>query len=72
MQRDHLELIQCLVCGKWYVVRVQSDDLRRHRAGLFAQFAFPYLPPELRELVISATCPDCWALLCPSNPLAYH
>ena len=75
MQRDHLEAIQCKACGKWYAVRVQSADMRRHRDGQFAQFAFPYLPADLRELMISATCPACYARLCPdpiTNPTAYN
>jgi hypothetical protein len=75
VHRDHLELIQCVVCRKWYVVRVQSADMRRHRSGLFAQFAFPYLRADLRELLISRTCPACYALLCPdpiTNPTAYN
>jgi hypothetical protein len=49
--------------------------MRRHRDGQFAQFAFPYLPADLRELMISATCPACYARLCPdpiTNPTAYN
>jgi hypothetical protein len=69
--RDHLELIQCVVCLRWYVVRVSSDDLRRHHDGVLAQHAFPYLPADLRELLITGTCPNCWTALCPSDKLAY-
>ena len=69
--RDHLELVQCVVCGKWYVVRIQSADLRRHRAGVLAQDAFPYVPQQRRELWISGVGPCCWPLLCSSNPLDY-
>jgi hypothetical protein len=72
---DHLELVQCKVCKRWHAVRVSRDNLRRHRNGLFAQDAFPYVPPDLRELFISATCPDCWDLLVVdpiTNPTAYN
>lgn len=71
MHRDQLVLICCVVCKRRYVVRVQSDDLLRHHDGVLAQDAFPYLSPEYRELLISGTCPGCWAVLCSSNPLAY-
>jgi hypothetical protein len=74
VHRDHLELIQCVWCAKWYVIRVSSADLRRHRDGLLAQDAFPYLPADLRELLITATCPDCWDRLCVdpvAHPTAY-
>ena len=71
MQRDHLKLIQCVVCQRWYVVRVQSADLRRHLAGEFVQTALPYVPPQIRELWISGVGPCCWPLLCGSNPLDY-
>jgi hypothetical protein len=70
VHRDHLELIQCVWCAKWYVVRVSSADLRRHRDGLLAQDAFPYVPADLRELLITATCPDCWDRLC-VDPIAH-
>ncbi|HKH99517.1 MAG TPA: hypothetical protein VJ999_10445 [Candidatus Sulfotelmatobacter sp.] len=69
MHRDQRVLICCVACKRWVVVRVNSDDLRRHHDGVFVQHAFPYLPPSLRELFITATCPDCWP--CSSNPLDY-
>lgn len=75
VQRDHLELIQCVVCRKWYVVRVSSADLCRHHQGVFVQTAFPYLEASLRELFISEVCPDCWSLLSPdqiAHPTAYN
>jgi len=66
-----LILIRCVCCQKWHVLRVDPQDFERHMAGVYVQFAFPYLSPGLRELLISRVCPDCWAFLCPSNPLAY-
>lgn len=69
VHRDQLVLICCEVCRRWYVVRVSGDDLRRHHDGVVAQDAFPYLPPGLRELFITGTCPDCWPSS--SNPLDY-
>jgi hypothetical protein len=65
VHRDHLELIQCVVCQRWFAVRVSSVDLQRHYFdGVFAQDAFPYLSPEYRELFITG----CWSLLEPLMP----
>ena len=69
--RDHLELRRCVACGKWYAVRIQSADLRRHHEGVFVQTAFPYVPAQLRELWISGVGPCCWDLLCGSDALDY-
>ncbi|MGA8344130.1 MAG: hypothetical protein WB781_19515, partial [Candidatus Sulfotelmatobacter sp.] len=72
VQRDHLELIQCVVCKRWFAVRVASSDLHRHYfERVFAQEAFPYLFPEYRELFITACCGACWNHLCPASPTAY-
>lgn len=70
--RNQLLTVRCVVCGKHVALRVDPEDVERHRNGVLAQDAFPYLPPALRELLISGTCPDCYAKLCPSNPLDYH
>lgn len=78
---EKLELIamQCCVCKKMTALRVDPDDLDRHRKhGIFVQYAFvdregkPYLTPAERELFISKCCDDCWHLLCPSDKLAYN
>jgi hypothetical protein len=76
---DRLVAIQCCVCLRWVAVRLDQDDLDRHvRGGGYVQHVFcdrsckPYLSPAERELFISAVCGDCWALLCPSSPLAYN
>jgi hypothetical protein len=51
---EKLQLItkQCCVCKKWTALRVDPDDLERHREGLFVQHAFvdrmgrPYLTED--------------------------
>ena len=69
---DQLIPIQCACCQKWVAVRLDPDDLERHRTGGFVRRdGLPYLDASLRELFISRCCSDCWALLCPSSPLAY-
>jgi hypothetical protein len=70
--------LRCVNCGKWTALRVDKDDLDRHlHHGIPVQHAFvdrngkPYLSPSERELFLSKCCPDCWSLLCPSDPMAY-
>ena len=70
MHRDQLALICCVVCSRWYVVRVNSDDLRRHHDGVLVQDAFPYLPRNI-AIAHRREVRYCWAVLCWSNPLAY-
>jgi hypothetical protein len=70
--RAKLITICCRCCRRWHVVRVDPEDLEHHVSdGVFVQFAFPYLDSGDRELVLTATCPACWAVLCASDPLAY-
>ena len=68
----NLELIvlPCRVCHKSVAIRVDPDDVRAHIEGLYIQDACPYLAPEFRELFITATCPDCWRVLC-VDPIKY-
>lgn len=81
MYGEKLELItlQCCVCKQWVALRVDKDDLDRHRHGVFVQHAFvhrdgtPYLSAAERELfpACSGLCGSCYSLLCPSDKLAY-
>ena len=69
--------LRCVVCGRHVAIRLDADDLERHRDGVFVQDAFtnengvPYLSPAERELFITAVCGSCWPLLVSSNPLDY-
>lgn len=70
--------LQCGVCQKWTALRVDLEDLGRHRDGVYVQHAFvhrngkPYLTAAERELFLSGCCNDCWRLLCPSDAIAYN
>ena len=63
--------LRCVVCKKFVAMRVDPDDLRRHRNGMLVQDAFadsngaPYLDAASREMLVSGVCGDCWILLCP-------
>lgn len=78
---DAVITLVCVVCGRHVALRLDADDLERHRAGVLVQDAFadengvPYLSAAERELFITATCGDCYALLCAdpiTHPEAYN
>lgn len=50
----------CPVCGTTVTLVVNAADYKAWQGGVFAQAAFPYLSPELRETLISGICPPCW------------
>ena len=79
MYGEKLQLItlRCPCCLKWVALRVDPEDVERHRKdGVYVQDAFveragkPYLSASERELFLTV-CSGCWDLLCPSSPLAY-
>jgi len=53
----------CRVCGHSDFVAVRESDLERYNAGALAQEAFPEMPIERREQLISGTHPECWKKL---------
>lgn len=50
----------CPFCGHANEVEVNENDYWDWQDGALAQDAFPYLPPEEREMLISGICPTCW------------
>jgi hypothetical protein len=50
----------CYSCGKAQEVIVADADLRKFRAGEYAQNCFPYLSAAAREFLISGICEKCW------------
>ena len=52
--------VQCRECKKNFVISVVKNDYEDWRQGLLIQKAFPYLSAEIRELLISKICPECW------------
>jgi hypothetical protein len=74
-QRTQFLTPRCVVCGKVVALRVDPEDVERWRSGVFVQDAFAYLSAAEREMLISATCGDCYGRMCPNpntNPTAYH
>lgn len=53
----------CTVCGQRATVTVATHDHDRWVAGALVQDAFPEMPPDDRELLVSGTHPECWERL---------
>lgn len=50
----------CIVCGGMSRVEVEESDFYAWKGGALAQYAFPYLSDDAREVLISGTHPGCW------------
>jgi hypothetical protein len=61
--RDDWELmleLECLHCDYETKVWVREADYIAWHNGQLIQESFPYLSDSQRELMISATCNECW------------
>lgn len=52
---------RCTFCGYRTTLSVPLEGFRLRQNGAAAQVAFPEMPMEIREIVISGTHPECWA-----------
>lgn len=52
--------VTCVVCGASSVVTMRLASYLAWDAGELIQNAAPDLDPDLREQLISGTCPACW------------
>jgi hypothetical protein len=50
----------CVSCGHSTTLSLNAIGYERWRRGAFVQDAFPQMPPEQREMLISGTHPECW------------
>lgn len=69
MQSDNV-LVQtprCRMCGQSSFVAVRACDLERYNAGALVQEAFPEMPAEKRELLISGVHAECWEQMWSEN-----
>ncbi len=55
-----LETHPCTWCGKTDRVEVLKAHFDRWQAGELIQVAFPEMPADQRELLMSGTHPECW------------
>ena len=52
---------RCMFCGIQTILEVPLDAFLKRSNGAAVQVAFPEMPKEVREIVISGTHPECWA-----------
>lgn len=53
----------CVVCKKTHDLEIDYTSFKDWQQGTLIQDAFPDMPRETRELLITGTCPDCWETL---------
>lgn len=53
----------CIVCHKTGTIKVLREHLEQYEAGTKVQHAFPEMPAELREQIMTGTHPACWDIL---------
>ena len=52
--------VGCRCCDATYTFVVLPEQFELWHLGAFVQDAFPNMPREWREMLISSTCPSCW------------
>lgn len=50
----------CPVCGENHILSLEQDQLKKYKEGAYIQDAFPDLPPDERELLLSGIDAACW------------
>jgi len=60
--------IDCRLCKKTFKIHVTNKELfDLQTSDKHIQNILPNVSPDIRELFISNTCPDCWNKLFPKN-----
>lgn len=57
----------CLFCNQVHTFELDADRAKLWAAGAHIQTVFPELPAEVRETMISGSCPDCFAAAFPDE-----
>lgn len=50
----------CTICEKTSTLELDHRDIAAWKAGALIQDVWPDLTPDVRELLISGTHPECW------------
>lgn len=53
-------IVTCCKCGTTKTYMLPLHNTIAWRSGMLIQDAFPDLPAEDREFLISGLCPECW------------
>lgn len=69
MSVDEVEFITfpCIRCGKREVLHVSQSGWKKWKEGAFIQDAFPDLPVDEREQMMTGTHPECWKEMFPDD-----
>jgi len=51
----------CGICEQRAVVMMTEEQYNRYNSGALMQDALPELSADVREMLITGTCPECWA-----------
>lgn len=51
---------ECRYCHRESDISVDINDLYAWKKGTPIQWAFPYLSPDEREMILTDICGDCW------------
>lgn len=57
----------CPECGKQHFLGMTTADFRAYAAERLADEVFPDEPADVRELLITGVCPECWDKLFPND-----
>jgi len=57
----------CRLCHETTDLEVNFQGFVEWQAGKYIQDALPELDADMRELLISGTCPTCWDKMFPSD-----
>lgn len=57
----------CRTCNKEYEINANTQDLIDWQDGKHIQNAMPYVPADLRELLISGICGNCFKKMFKEN-----
>lgn len=57
----------CPECGRRHYLGMTVDDFRDYAADCLVDEVFPDEPTDVRELLITGTCPECWDKLFPKE-----
>jgi hypothetical protein len=68
-QPEHLYnyTLSCIRCRSDHNVSLKGSDLFKYNQGKYIQEAFPYIPKDLREMMLSGICNTCFQTIFPPD-----
>jgi hypothetical protein len=62
-QEMHIFRVDDPNCGKQFLIPVPESEHANWKDGMLIQDAMPSIGKDDRELLVSGTCPECWAAM---------